>query len=57
LERLYPETKAKIGKELIAKRWDTSDNLTLVKESFVNDTVNGKYQERETRPITESLSF
>jgi len=48
LERLYPETKAKIGKELIAKRWDTSDNLTLVKDSFVDDTVNKTGQKKRS---------
>ncbi len=39
-ERLYPETKAVIGKELVEKRWNnTNAEISPVRPSFVEDTA------------------
>lgn len=44
-ERLHPETKATTGKELVQKRWNTSEENSLVQKdtgenlSFVSDTA------------------
>lgn len=46
-EELYPQTRATAGKELVAKRWDTTtDSVTVSTPSFVADTSNktGKSQ-------------
>ncbi|AZV77914.1 chromosome partitioning protein ParB [Parasedimentitalea marina] len=37
-ERAYPETKAATGADLVAKRWDTADNMSVV--SFVTATAD-----------------
>ena len=43
-EELHTETKAVTGKELVQKRWNTSDNLSPVCEkSFVQDTAEKKH--------------
>lgn len=33
-EELYPETKAKIGTELVMKRWNTKDKMSSVEKAF-----------------------
>ena len=39
-ESLYPETRAKVGKELAEKRWNASAESSLAKkQSFVDDTA------------------
>jgi len=55
-ERLYPETKAKIGKELIAKRWDTTaESATVSKQSFVNNT--SQKLDKSERRIREDIQI